>query len=299
MTAENRSALLAILVSITIGTLIAFAGSDGSSKIEFMPVFALCSALAFAINWLVFIPSNHAKTEHYYDLTGSFTYLIVITTAAVLSDNLDTRAMIAAALVVIWALRLGSFLFRRIKRDGRDGRFDQIKIHPLRFLMAWTMQGLWVLLTSACALAIITSNERHPLGWVSVLGIIIWAVGFGIEAIADHQKSNFKKDPANKEQFITTGLWAWSRHPNYFGEITLWVGMAIIALPVLSGWQWATLISPVFVTLLLTRVSGIPLLEQRAQAKWGDDESFQTYTKNTPVLILRPPRQMPITETKG
>ena len=84
-------------------------------------------------------------------------------------------------------------------------------------------------------------------------------------------KNLFRKDPANKEAFITSGLWSWSRHPNYFGEITLWTGIAIMAIPVLSGWQWVCLISPVFVTLLLTKVSGIPLLEKKAREKWGDD----------------------------
>jgi steroid 5-alpha reductase family enzyme len=156
--------------------------------------------------------------------------------------------------------------------------------------MAWTIQGLWVLLTAACALAIITGTEREPIGWAAMVGMVVWVAGFAIEVTADQQKSAFKRDPANKGRFITTGLWAWSRHPNYFGEIVLWTGVAIMALPVLSGWRWVTLISPVFVTLLLTRVSGIPMLEARAQERWGDEEEFQRYTSATPVLIPRPPR---------
>ena len=122
------------------------------------------------------------------------------------------------------------------------------------------------------------------------LGIIVWLAGFAIEVIADQQKSAFKNNPENAGRFITSGLWAWSRHPNYFGEIVLWTGIAIIALPVLSGWRWVMLISPVFVVLLLTRVSGIPLLEARARKRWGEDETFQAYTRDTPVLIPRPPR---------
>ena len=169
--------------------------------------------------------------------------------------------------------------------------FDRIKTDPLRFFMTWTLQGLWVLLTMACALAIITGSERRSLGWVAIIGIVVWVVGFAIEVVADQQKSIFKTTPANEGRFITSGLWAWSRHPNYFGEITLWTGIAIMALPVLSGWRWVTLISPVFVVLLLTRVSGIPMLEARAEKLWGDDEEFQTYTQSTPVLIPRPPRR--------
>ena len=291
MTTQRRNSIIGITAAVLIGAFVAWAGSDGSTEVGGIAVFALGALLAYAINWLVFIPSNRAKTEHYFDLTGSVTYLSVTVVALLLSDDLDTRAVIVAAMVAVWALRLGSFLFRRVRRDGRDGRFDEIKIDPVRFFMTWTLQGLWVLLTIACALAIITSIERRSIGWLAVLGIVIWIAGFAIEVMADQQKSVFKRDPANEGKFISTGLWAWSRHPNYFGEIALWTGIAIMAIPLLSGWRWVVLISPVFVTLLLTRVSGIPMLEARAQKRWGDDEDFQAYTRNTSVLIPRPPRK--------
>jgi len=290
MPTQSRNSIIGITAAVLIGAFVAWAGSDGSREVGGIAVFALGALLAYSINWLVFIPSNRAKTEHYFDLTGSVTYLSVTVVALLLSDDLDARAVIVAAMVAVWALRLGSFLFRRVRRDGRDGRFDEIKIDPLRFFMTWTLQGLWVLLTIACALAIITSVERRSIGWLAVLGIAIWLAGFAIEVIADQQKSVFKRDPANEGTFISTGLWAWSRHPNYFGEIALWTGIAIMAIPLLSGWRWVVLISPVFVTLLLTRVSGIPMLEARAQKRWGDDKNFQAYTRNTSVLIPRPPR---------
>ncbi|MGB5380538.1 MAG: DUF1295 domain-containing protein [Acidimicrobiia bacterium] len=291
MTTQRRNSIIGITAALLIGAFVAWAGSDGSREVGGIAVFALGALLAYAINWLVFIPSNRAKTEHYFDLTGSVTYLSVTVVALLLSDDLDARAVIVAAMVAVWALRLGSFLFRRVRRDGRDGRFDEIKIDPLRFFMTWTLQGLWVLLTIACALAIITSIERRSIGWLAVVGTAIWIAGFAIEVMADQQKSVFKRDPANEGKFISTGLWAWSRHPNYFGEIALWTGIAIMAIPLLSGWRWVVLISPVFVTLLLTRVSGIPMLEARAQKRWGDDDDFQAYTRNTSVLIPRPPRK--------
>ncbi len=211
--------------------------------------------------------------------------------ALLLSDDPDARALIVGAMVIIWALRLGSFLFRRVRRDGRDGRFDEIKVDPLRFFMTWSLQGLWVLLTLAAALAAITSVEKKSIGPVAIVGIGVWAAGFAIEVLSDRQKSAFRRDPENAGLFISSGLWAWSRHPNYFGEIVLWTGIAIIAIPVLSGWRWAMLISPVFVTLLLTRVSGIPMLETRAEEHWGQQEDFQQYSRNTSVLIPRPPRR--------
>jgi steroid 5-alpha reductase family enzyme len=290
MTPEDRNSLLGIVAAVAIGVLVVFAGSDGSSKVGPIAVFAVCGILAYAINWVVFVPSALARTEHYFDLTGSATYVTVTAVALVLSEDLDARAAIVGGMVLVWALRLGTFLFRRVRRAGRDGRFDQIKTDPLRFFMTWTLQGLWVLLTMAAALAVITGVERRSIGWVAALGMVVWGVGFAIEVVADRQKSAFKRDPANEGRFITSGLWAWSRHPNYFGEITLWTGIAVIAIPVLSGWQWATLISPIFVTLLLTRVSGIPMLEARADKRWGEDEEYRKYVANTPVLVPRPPR---------
>ncbi len=291
MTDQNRKSIIGIAVALVIGALVVLAGSAGSTKVGSIAVFAVCGLLAYVINWVVYVPSNRAKTEHYFDLTGSITYLTVTVVAVLLSDDLDTRAIIVSVMVGVWALRLGSFLFRRVRRDGRDGRFDEIKTDPLRFFMTWTLQGLWVLLTLACALAIITGSERRSIGWVAIVGVVVWIAGFATEVVADRQKSAFRKDPANEGRFITSGLWAWSRHPNYFGEITLWTGIAIMALPVLSGWTWVTLISPIFVIVLLTRVSGIPMLETRAEKRWGEDEEFRNYTSNTPVLIPRPPRR--------
>ncbi len=290
MTKENRRSLIGVTASVVIGGLIVLAGSAGSRNVGSLAVFAVCGLLAYAINWAVFVPSNRAKTEQYFDLTGSVTYLTVTAVALALSGELDARAIIVGVMVAVWAIRLGSFLFRRVRRDGRDGRFDRIKTDPLQFFMTWSLQGLWVLLTLAAALAIITGHERKPIGWVALVGIAVWVGGFALESVADHQKSVFKRNPANADRFITSGLWAWSRHPNYFGEIVLWTGVAVMALPVLSGWRWVTLISPVFVVLLLTRVSGIPLLEDRAEKRWGGEAQYQEYTSRTPVLIPRAPR---------
>jgi steroid 5-alpha reductase family enzyme len=278
-----------IAIATAIGALISWAGSDGGDRIGALPVFALCGALAFAINWAAFIPAAIKQTEHYYDLTGGVTYITITIAAVWLSGPLDLRSAIVAGMVLFWSIRLASFLFLRISRAGNDSRFDDIKNRPLRFLLAWTLQGLWVLLTAACALAVITGGNRETLGIVGYLGIVVWIVGIVIEIVADRQKTAFRADPANKGKFINTGLWAWSRHPNYFGEIMLWTGMAMIAIPVLDGWQWATLISPVFVTFLLTKVSGIPMLEKSADERWGGQEDYEAYKQNTPVLVMKPP----------
>jgi steroid 5-alpha reductase family enzyme len=146
-----------------------------------------------------------------------------------------------------------------------------------------------VTLSLAAALAAITTELRLPLGVFALIGFLVWVFGFGFEVIADRQKSQFKESPDNEGKFINTGLWSWSRHPNYFGEIVLWIGVALIAFPVLRGWQLITLISPIFIILLLTRISGVPMLETRADEKWGGQDDYESYKANTPVLIPRPP----------
>ncbi len=289
MTRERR-AVVALFVGVTLGASVAIAGSHRGVTVAGWPVFALCAALSFVINWLVFVPSFIRQTEHYFDLTGSLTYVTLVVTALVLGGATDARTLLLAALVVVWAGRLGSFLFARIRRDGRDGRFDEIKPSLPRFLLTWTLQAVWVLITLAPALAAMTTLQPRPLDLLAAVGLAVWAIGFGIEVVADRQKGAFRRQPGNRGRFITTGLWAWSRHPNYFGEITLWTGVALLAAPVLSGWQYVTLVSPLFVYLLLTRVSGIPLLEARAEERWGSDPDYRAYRDRTPSLFLRPPR---------
>jgi steroid 5-alpha reductase family enzyme len=292
MNAE-RKALLSLLVAILAGASIAAAGSAGGATIWGVPVFALCIALAYAIQWVVFVPAYLLQSERFFDLTGSLSYILVVSIALMLTPPLDVRSGILWLLVVIWAARLGTFLFARVQKAGKDSRFDDLRSSFVRFLNVWTIQGLWVSLTLAAALAAITSatpESAARLDGFAIVGLLVWVVGFALEAVADAQKRRFRADPANRDRFISTGLWAWSRHPNYFGEIVLWTGIAIIAVPPLSGWQWVTLISPVFVFVLLTRISGIPLLETRADGTWGGQDEYERYKARTPVLVLRPPR---------
>ncbi len=281
---------IALIVTILIGGLVSLAGSQGGATAGSVPVFLICGLLAFGINWLAFIPANAAKTEKYYDLTGSFTYLSLMIVAGVLSAPLDARSIIIALMVVVWALRLGSFLFLRIRDDGGDQRFDEIKKSPARFFLTWTLQGIWVLLTAASALVIITNSTRLPLDIFAFIGIGLWIAGFAIEVVSDRQKREFRKVPENKGRYISTGLWAWSRHPNYFGEILLWTGVTVASLPVLSGWQWVTIISPIFVAFLIIRISGVPKLEAHAKKKWGDEKEYQDYVSTVPLVIPRPPK---------
>jgi len=282
---------LGILITVALGLGVALAGSQSSYQVGSLPIYALGVILAFVIQWIVFIPAFLNKTEKFFDLTGSITYITVMVVAVILTPERDLRTWTLLVLVSIWASRLGTYLFLRIKKAGEDRRFREIKQSFSRFLQTWTIQGLWVTFSLAAALLVVTSQKRVDLDAFYVVGLGVWIIGFAIEAIADWQKSRFREDPANEGKFIQSGLWSWSRHPNYFGEIVLWVGVAIIALPVLQGWGWVALISPVFITILLTRISGVPMLEQRADEKWGGQEDYEAYKRNTSVLVLRPPRR--------
>lgn len=286
---STRSAV-GILICLLIAAAVVAAVSQANARYAAIPVVAICALIAFAIQWVAFIPAYLRQTEHFFDLIGSVSYLSVVMTALLLGGFTDGRSLLLAGMVFVWAIRLGTFLFMRISKDGSDGRFDTIKPNALRFLLTWTLQGLWVFLTLVAALTAIGSLERAPLGWTAAIGFVLWLFGFAVEAISDRQKRVHRQLPENQGQFIQTGLWSWSRHPNYFGEIVLWIGVAIVAAPNLSGWQWVAMVSPLFVFILLTRVSGVPLLEKRADEKWGKDPSYLAYKERTPVLFLRPPQ---------
>lgn len=292
MSAKIKTSL-AILVFTALGLGIAYTvgyavgygiGKTGAINTA-LPALFICALWAFIVNWVAFIPAFLAKTEKYYDLMGAFTYISTICLALYLSAPLGIVAWVVAAMVMIWAIRLGSFLFMRIKRDKHDKRFDEIKKNGFRFFLTWTLQATWVVLTAACALTIITAQEQADWGLLTSLGFVLWLIGFSIEVIADGQKSAFRKDPNNKDKFISTGLWARAQHPNYFGEILLWIGVAVMALPILSGWAWLALISPLFVMFLLLKVSGIPMLQKAGLKKWGDNPDYMAYREATPKLI--------------
>jgi len=244
--------------------------------------------LAFLIHWLFFIPAYLLKTEKFFDLTGSLTYISIMVYVVYTKNNLQEQlgSIILASLVILWAVRLGSFLFLRIKKAGEDKRFREIKTSFARFFLLWTISGMWVSFCSMCALTAIASNDGVIVNNIFYIGLVTFIIGLSIEIIADSQKTKFRKDPKNKDKFINEGLWAKSRHPNYVGEITLWAGVAIMSFSSLEGWQYISLISPIFTYLLLVYVSGVPQLTASGQKKWGHLESYQEYIKNTPTLIF-------------
>lgn len=288
MTSANSWA--GFFAALLAGALLAFFGSDGVSLAFGVPVFGLCVVTAFVIQWVAFAPAWFLRTERFFDLVGSATFIGTACVALILSSGLSNRSIVIGTLVAIWALRLGTFLTLRVRREGGDRRFNTIKNSFATFLMTWTLQAVWVTVTFGPGLAAMVSDEPGSIDGFLIAGTVIWIVGFSIEVSADNQKRRFRQSPTNASRFIESGLWRWSRHPNYFGEILLWSGIAICAFPALQGWQYVTLISPVFVWLLLTKISGIRMLEASAQKRWGDDPEYIRYVSNTPMLIPKPPR---------
>lgn len=247
---------------------------------------AIAIALPIIANVIGFVVSAALATDLLYDLIGAGSHVAVAVAGVALSQHADGRALVVAALVAVWAVRLGIFLFTRALRAGGDSRFDKIKRQPARFAIAWTLQTVWVLLNASPLLVLLSApapgtgpSSAVTNGW-DAAWLVVWAAAFVMEVVADEQKRRFRADPRNAGAFIATGLWRYSRHPNYAAEIVCWWALAAYAAP--GVWARATalggsplsllaLASPLFVTWLLLRVSGIPLLEAAAKKRWGED----------------------------
>jgi steroid 5-alpha reductase family enzyme len=277
--------IINLIISIAVFLFAVFIA--GATEID---IVLRAVVLAFLIQWIAFLPAYIFQTEKFYDLTGSLTYLTVVWYALTFSSNhfsdLSISNITIVLLITFWALRLGSFLFMRIHKDGEDKRFRSIKPSATQFFMTWTLQGLWVSLCSMCALTAISSESGVVVNALFYIGLALFIYGFSIEIIADKQKSKFRSIPENRDSFITSGLWAKSRHPNYFGEIVLWTGIACISFSSLKGMQYLTLISPIFTYLLLVYVSGVRMLEARADKKWGNDQTYIKYKDETSKLLI-------------
>ena len=244
--------------------------------------------MIFVIQWIAYIPAFIFKTEKFYDLTGSLTYITAILFALYSTNtpqNLDLGSFIIGIAIILWAIRLGSFLFRRIHKDKKDGRFDSIKTSFSQFFMTWTLQGMWVFICSSAALVAIANPTGVPVNSVFIIGLALFILGFVVEIIADNQKSAFRSIPENKDAFINEGLWARSRHPNYFGEITLWTGITVMGISTFEGMNYLALFSPIFSYLLLNYVSGVRMVEYRGNKKWGHLDAYVAYNKSTPKFI--------------
>tara|TARA_B100000575_G_scaffold224033_1_gene184524 strand:- start:178 stop:1032 length:855 start_codon:yes stop_codon:yes gene_type:complete len=274
-----------ILAIPLITLLVSFLVSIDNNELEF---FVNVISLIFGLQLTGFIPSFYLKSEKYYDLFGGLTFVSSILVMILLkfrkTSTLSTREIILALSVLFWTLRLSFFLFQRVKRVGKDVRFDNLKFSFSKFLLAWMTQGLWVFICLFPTLIVFSSPTNNEIIYLN-FGGLIYLVGIVTEIIADYQKTIHNKRNKKSRKFISSGLWSISRHPNYFGEFLIWTGITIICFPVFSGFKYLALITPIFIYFLLNYISGVNLLEERGKEKWGNNPEYVKYLKTTPKFF--------------
>ena len=282
---QSLSPALSSVLILLMGVVWAQIGSNGLGIVSW---FTVLGGWVFLVHLLVFIPALIGQSEKAYDLTGSFCF--VSSTGLLLYlqwFKLDARALYLGIMVVVWSVRLGWYLGKRVFAVGKDRRFDSIKKDFYTYLMTWLLSALWVYITAGCAWAALLSETPKPLGAWGWGCCCLWAVGFVVEVLADWQKQQFRLRHNTQKEFISTGLWAYSRHPNYAGEIVMWFAIAGLAAPTLQGWQVFLLGSPLLVYYLIRYISGVNLLEAQAEKKFGHRKDYQQYQTRVPILWPR------------
>ena len=297
--AKNSSGMkrftFVLVFSTILSQALSFFASGSKSAFAYLRTSSIAIIGAQMFVWLHAsgVVFGNAPSEHYYDLVGSITNVCAIVASVHFNWNLGRlplRQLILSSFVIIWATRLGYFLFNRVQNAGKDSRFDEMKKSPFAFAVAWVLQGLWVFITTLPVTSLNAMGPRSswpPLGPQDYAGMLMMGAGFLMEVIADYQKTQFKAVKNNKNKFINVGLWSYSRHPNYFGEILLWFGVYVVASAGITSslQKFVIFMCPIFVSLLLIFVSGVKLLEKASDARWGSSRSYNEYKKTTPVLI--------------
>lgn len=240
---------------------------------------------SFALQMLFFAFASAQKTDKLTDLSYGLTFVLIALLTWLVNNSNSITQTVLMLMVVLWGIRLGGFLFIRILKTKRDKRFDGVRENFLKFARFWFLQALSVPIILSPVVVLLSSELILPFSVFQVLGLIIFLIGLIVETVSDWQKFVFKNNPKNKEKWIQSGIWKYSRHPNYFGEMTLWWGIFIYCLPHLSGWQYLTIIGPIFITVLLLFVSGIPPLEKSYSQRYKNNPDYQKYKKTTSLLI--------------
>jgi steroid 5-alpha reductase family enzyme len=253
--------------------------------------FLVALGISVGINAVFFAFAMLLRTDKVTDLSYSLSFVVLAVVLLLRGGNFSLLHVVTAMLICAWGIRLGAYLFARIMKTGVDHRFDDMRDRPLRFARFWALQAftVWVVMLPATRLFSLPGGDGLPAA--AIIGLAAWLLGLALEVTSDAQKSAFKKDPANRDRFISSGLWKYSRHPNYFGESLLWWGLFVIAVPAFAGWDFLTALGPLFLTLLLLFVSGIPLLEKSAERKHGKDPAYQEYKRRTSIFVPLPRRR--------
>ncbi|MGD0166744.1 MAG: DUF1295 domain-containing protein [Gaiellaceae bacterium] len=250
-----------------------------------MTSIGISLAVSLAINAVFFALAAVRKTDVVTDLSYSLSFAVLAVALPIWNGNFAAAQLLVAAFVLVWAIRLGAYLFGRILRIKVDHRFDEMRDRPIVFARFWILQALTVAIVMLPISYACSRDEAPALGAWAIAGGAIWLAGLALEWLSDAQKSAAKK---KSDRFVDSGLWHYSRHPNYFGEMLVWWGIFILAVPFLHGLAFLTAIGPAYITLLLLFVSGIPMLEKSAEARFGDDPEYREYRRRTSVLVPLP-----------
>jgi len=246
----------------------------GNNSIEVIPgdihYLGLCAIVTVAMQLSFFAIAAICKFDKVTDFAGGTNFVILAVLTFVLARTYTPRQITATTLVCVWGIRLSGYLLYRIIVIGEDRRFDDKRENCLRFAGFWTFQAFWVFTVSLTVILINSPvNPNSDFFPLDIVGTVIFILGFLLESVADMQKFNFRQNQANKNRWCDVGVWKWSRHPNYYGEILVWLGTFLLSASVLSGWKWVAVLSPSFIIAILLFLSGIPLLEEKADER-GD-----------------------------
>lgn len=252
-------------------------------------VFALIAS--FAIQAIFFVFAAVFKTDKVTDLSYCLSFIVISLTVFFLHDKYHWTRFLITGSILLWGVRLGTYLFLRIIKMGKDKRFDERRENVSRFLRFWILQAMAVWSVILPSVVYLSLDSKPVFTWISILGVALFVTGFTIETISDWQKYRFKRAPGNSEKWISTGLWKYSRHPNYFGEFLLWWGLFLVVLPELRGVLYLTAAGPLALTLLLLFITGIPPLEKSAERAYGNFDEFKEYRKRTSVFVLWPQKR--------
>ncbi|KAL8478656.1 hypothetical protein ACS0TY_030516 [Phlomoides rotata] len=250
---------------------------------------ALTAIVTVGYQFFFFVITALLRFDKVTDFAGSTNFVILAILTLVVKGSWHFRQVVLSMLVIMWGLRLGVFLLMRILQWGEDRRFDQMRENLGKLAVFWIFQAVWVWTVSLPVTVVNASDRKPSLKAQDVIGWIMWSIGIFVEATSDQQKLAFKNSPENRGKWCNAGLWKYSRHPNYFGEIFLWWGIFVAATPVLKNAEWLVILGPIFLTMLLLFISGLPLLEESADKKYANVPAYWNYKRTTSPLILLPP----------
>lgn len=238
-----------------------------------------------------FVVSLFKKRNDVADVAWGLGFVILAWLSFFFSENSGTRGLLVNILVSIWGIRLAWHIHSRNKNKTEDYRYMAWRkewgslFYFRSYFQVYLLQGFLLFIT-ATPIMVVNKNKGLSLGWLDFVGLLVWIIGFYFEARGDFELNQFIKNPANKGKIMQTGLWAYTRHPNYFGEVTLWWGIYIISLG--SAPFFYSIVGPLTITTLILFVSGIPLLEK----KYVGNPDFEEYKKRTSIFIPLPTKKI-------